>query len=89
MDKVLGREVKDIITGFKGIAVAKIEYLTGCNQYEIKPQVDKDGKMVDPRWLDESQVEVIGEGIRKAILKKLESVTEGGPNPLSNMPERG
>lgn len=30
-----GKKVKDKITGFEGIVVAKCIYLTGCNQYGV------------------------------------------------------
>ena len=33
MKDVMGKEVKDIVTGFKGIVTAKIEYLNGCIQF--------------------------------------------------------
>jgi hypothetical protein len=56
----LGNKVKDLISGFGGIAVGRIEYLYGCSQIQIEPdRLDKDGKHVDARWFDEQRVEVL------------------------------
>ncbi len=49
----LGRIAKDSITGFSGIIVAKIEYLTGCTQYKLQPQGLKDGSPIKGEWFDE------------------------------------
>ena len=52
----LGDKVKDKITGFEGITVAKVIYLNGCISYEVQPQKLKDGKMLDTVWFDEQQL---------------------------------
>jgi hypothetical protein len=53
----LGREVKEIITGFVGIATARCKYLTGCVHIEVTPQkLKKDGETLDSRWIDESRL---------------------------------
>ena len=36
--KNLGDEVKDTITGFKGIVVARTEWLNGCARVTVQPQ---------------------------------------------------
>ena len=35
----LGQKVKDKVTGFNGIAVARIEYLNGCKQILVMPKM--------------------------------------------------
>ncbi len=60
----LGTTVRDRVTGFTGLAVAKVEYLNGCVQICVKAPLDKDGKMVDGEYIDISQLEVVDEGIR-------------------------
>ena len=40
----LGVIVKDKVSGLKGYAVARIEYLNGCKRIAIQPQLVKDGK---------------------------------------------
>lgn len=52
----LGDHVKDAITGMEGIAVARVDYLTGCTQICISPKVDKDGKLQDSHYVDESRL---------------------------------
>lgn len=57
----LGNTVKDKVTGFKGVAIARIEYLNGCVQICVKPCVDKDGKMLDGEYVDIHQLLVVDE----------------------------
>ena len=52
----LGDKVKDKITGFEGVTVAKAIYLNGCVSYEVRAQRLKDGKMLDTVWIDEQQL---------------------------------
>lgn len=59
----LGKEVKDRVSGFKGIATAKCEYLNGCVQILVHPKVDEKGEMKKGSWIDESQLEEIGPGV--------------------------
>ncbi len=59
----LGKTVKDIVTGFTGIAISKIEYLNGCVQICVKPPVDEDGKMLAGEYIDIQLLEVIGDGV--------------------------
>jgi hypothetical protein len=57
----LGDEVKDTITGFKGIAIGKASYLTGCDQCAVQPKI-KDGSFVDAQWFDIGRLEVVKRG---------------------------
>lgn len=60
----LGQEVKDIVSGFRGIAVCRSEFLNGCIRYTVQAKVTKkDGSMPDERWFDEKQLEVSGKGV--------------------------
>lgn len=53
----LGEKVKDSLTGFEGIVVAKAEYLDGCIRFQVLPEkLMKDGKIADPEWLDEGRL---------------------------------
>ena len=56
MKITLGQKYKDNVTGFEGTAIARIEYVWGCIQYELKPAVDKDGKLIDGAWFDETRL---------------------------------
>lgn len=72
----LGDEVRDTITGFKGIAVARTNWIHGCARITIQPKVKKDGKMEEPQSFDEPAVEVLVSKNRK------EEVNTGGPRMM-------
>ena len=56
----LGDKVHDTITDFKGIAIARCVYLNGCIRVEVQPKkLDKDGKIRESIWIDESQLEEV------------------------------
>ena len=57
----LGSHAKDVITGFKGIIMARVQYMTGCNQYGLSPtKVCSDGKKPDWEYFDENRITVSG-----------------------------
>ena len=78
-----GIEVKDIVTGFQGFVTGKCSYITGCDQYLVQPEVDKDGKEVKSKWLDEPRLKIVPNG--KKI--ELESV-EDDPGPCEPAPKK-
>lgn len=53
-----GQEVEDIVTGFKGIAQIRTEYIHGCPRISVQPPVDKDGKVPEEQSFDETQLKV-------------------------------
>jgi len=60
----LGEKVEDMVTGFKGIAISKIEFLNGCVQYGVKPKTKKSGEMSEVQYIDEEQLKRIGKGVK-------------------------
>lgn len=52
----LGDEVKDEVTGFQGIAVARTNWMHGCDRIVIQPPVKEDGKHPDHCSFDEPSV---------------------------------
>ena len=52
----LGTKVKDMITGFEGVAVARIVYLNGCVQIQVQSKKLKDSKIIKAEWIDEPQL---------------------------------
>ncbi|MGR3179947.1 MAG: hypothetical protein ACUZ8E_18045 [Candidatus Anammoxibacter sp.] len=52
----LGKTYKDTITGFKGVCIGYVQYITGCNQVLLTPKVDETGKSVKSDWFDEQRV---------------------------------
>ena len=73
----LGDKVKDSVTGFAGIVVAKTEWLHGCIRIMVQPdKLQKDGSLADAVQFDEPQL----------IMVKPKKVPEGsrltgGPKP--------
>lgn len=58
----LGNVVRDAVTGFEGVATAKVEYINGCTQYCVTPK-STDGKMPDAVYLDHQRLEFVSNGI--------------------------
>jgi hypothetical protein len=69
----LGSLVRDMVSGFTGIATSRTEYLNGCVQYGIRAKIGADGKMPESWNLDVEVLEVVGEGIA------IETRPGGGP----------
>jgi hypothetical protein len=74
MDVNLGDKVRDKITGLKGIAVARTEFINGCVQYLVQPKINKDGTIPQDVGIDSQSIEVI-----KPKVKKIKREETGGP----------
>lgn len=75
MEKInLGDEVKDNITGFKGIVVSAHHYLHGCRRLSVQPKLIK-GDLKESHTFDEPQLILL----KKAKVKK-GNTRIGGPD---------
>ncbi len=82
----LGDRVKDIYTGFEGIAASRTQWLHGCDRIGIEPtELDKDGKIQDSGCFDEQRVELV-ESAEPRVSKDSSTAEPGGPRPA---PQRG
>ena len=72
----LGDEVKDTISGFTGVAVARTEWITGCPRIVVQPKVKKDGVLPENATFDETTL-VVTKPVKP--LKTNRSI--GGPRP--------
>lgn len=81
----LGSKVKDVVSGFTGIAISKHSYLNGCDRFSIQPSVDKDGKLPECETFDEPDLEVIEEVVKAGHIEMIEK-EKGGPERY--MPKR-
>jgi len=73
----LGDEIRDKISGFQGIAVARHTYFQGCDRISIQqPPIDKDGKLLDAMTFDEPCLEIIS---KQKVQKRKDSDETGGP----------
>lgn len=73
----LGDKVRDRVTGFEGVAVAKTTWLSGCDRFTVQPQgVTAEWKTLDTETFDVTQLEVVEAG---AV--QIERRDTGGPRP--------
>jgi hypothetical protein len=59
----LGTKVRDMVTDFEGIVIARTVYLNGCVRYAVQAKLLKDGKVPDTQWIDEPQLKIVGDGV--------------------------
>jgi len=71
----LGDKVVDTVTGLKGTAITKIEFLNGCIQFQVQPKgITSEGKIMESEYIDQQQLELVS----KPKVKKEKSNTGGG-----------
>lgn len=81
----LGSTVKDLTTGFTGMATARHHYLNGCTRVEVTPPaIKKNTEMPDAQVFDEQQLVLVGKttlALRKELAKGATNATgkPGGP----------
>jgi len=63
----LGEVLKDRITGFKGVAMARTQYFTECDHYGLCPQKLENGKPSDWEWFDDTRLDRVT-GSKKIVL---------------------
>jgi hypothetical protein len=76
-----GDEVKETITGFKGVVWGRYSYMNGCVRYELKPRALKDGMAQDGQVFDQEQLTLVKAGAVKIVAKPT-----GGPRPTPSRP---
>ncbi len=57
--EILGKHVKDKVTGFKGVATSISFDLYGCIQLVITPYADKENKNGDGNWYDIGRIKIL------------------------------
>lgn len=84
---VLGQRVRDVVTGFEGIAIGRVVYINGCHQYLVKPrcEVKKDEPMKQPEgwYIDDQSLELVDEGVLnppRADINTPAQASTGGPD---------
>lgn len=73
MSLKLGDKVKDTVTGFTGIIIARHEYLNGCIRLSVQPDKLKDAKPIEALTFDIEQIALIKAGQHKQLART------GGP----------
>lgn len=58
MNERLGNTYQDVITGFTGVCIGHVEYMTGCNLSLIQPRGDGDS-MPESCWIDDKFLSLV------------------------------
>jgi hypothetical protein len=58
----VGDRVKDIVTGFAGIAIGRTEWLNKCVRILVQPEKLHEGKVVQSEQFDEEQLVLVKAG---------------------------
>lgn len=82
----LGDKVRDLITGYEGIVVAKIEYPNGCIQFGVKARV-KEAAIKEAEYIDEDQLKRIGDGINLPAIKPVTEKRRGPGGLMLDRPQ--
>jgi|GEM_PF-2446504 len=83
---LLGEILKDKVTGFQGVAMARTEYFTDCTHYGLCSQNLESGKPIDWEWFDETRLVKTEEPIVTRELRAGQPTTTSGiyPNAPQN-----
>ena len=79
----LGSKVKDVVSGFKGVAVGEYNFLHGCTRYCVQPPVNDKGEIPENQY--RTQLKVVSKSVQNSIDGTLNK-KPGGPPP--NTPKR-
>mgnify|MGYP001612348269 CR=1 FL=1 len=55
----LGTKVKERITGYTGIIIARSQWIYNCNTYGVKSSELKDGKPMEAVFFDEPSLDLV------------------------------
>ena len=65
---LLGHEVKDKVSDYKGVVISMSFDLYGCIQADVRPkELNREGKMIPGQWIDVSRLKVTS---KKPLTKK-------------------
>ena len=74
----LGSSVRDVVTGFTGVAVTRNEHMTGCVRYWVEGTFDPGTGKWPEFWIDEARLELVE---KEATSLADEALPETGPAP--------
>jgi hypothetical protein len=74
----LGKKAVDKVTRFTGTITSYIQYLTGCHQYGVTPEIGADGKVPDTHYFDVKRLEIVADNVKREDVT--EETNPGGPN---------
>lgn len=65
--ELLGKNCKDIVSGFEGICIGVVEWMYGCSQYILQAKAEVSNKKGFSSTFLEKQLEVVDDGIRDKV----------------------
>lgn len=74
----LGDKVKHLLSPYVGSVIGVTRWLNGCTRYGVQSEEMKDGRPVDPYWVDEQELELLE---AKPAAEKDSDKGPGGPYP--------
>lgn len=75
-DSIIGKVVRDKVTGYQGVVTGRTTWLNGCARVIVQSQDLHDGKPIDSQWFDQPQVVLVDtKGVKRG------SPHTGGPKP--------
>ncbi|RRN78523.1 hypothetical protein EIM50_13620 [Pseudoxanthomonas sp. SGD-10] len=76
----LGTSVRDVISGFEGVVIGHVAYLTGCNQSLVQPRSEDPKVRPAAEWFDDSRLESLeAEAIRLPVLAEQPGCDRAAP----------
>lgn len=63
MNAFMGKNCRDIVSGFEGICLSYIEFLYGCREYGLQGKAEDNKRRERIDYFFEKQLEIIDEGI--------------------------
>ena len=82
-EELLGKEVRDKVSGFRRIVVAVTKWLYSCVRVNVVPKTKKDGTMQESQGFDIDQLEVVGDGVSRDKKNKTKvKKVPGGSQPI-------
>lgn len=66
----LGSEVQDIVSGFKGLAIRKVEFMNGCVYYIVQAKKDKENTSKED-FIEFRRLKLVGQGVISEIEKRI------------------
>lgn len=61
----VGGTYKDVITGFEGVAIGHVVYLTGCNQTLLQPEGKDSAVRPVAEWFDDQRLQLASHEVIK------------------------
>lgn len=84
----LGWKVKDIVSGFEGIAVQRVTFMNGCVYYTVQSAIKGD-KGPDEMFIEFKRLVKVSAGVSVAIAKKTAKTARAPGGPAYSVPRRG